>query len=84
MQALDPTAEPPPGAFDVEQDEPSTTVPDASALTRRVTLRVGRNARPVSSGPSGPTRRQRWSAPGRLVALGPYRLAGIAAGVERP
>jgi hypothetical protein len=29
-----------------------------SALARRVTLRGGRNARPVSSGPSGPTRGQ--------------------------
>ena len=41
-----------------------------SALTRRVTLRVGRNARPVSSGPSGPTRGQGGAPAGRPTPSG--------------
>jgi hypothetical protein len=40
-----------------------------SALARRVTPRVGRNARPVSSGPSGPTRGQAGAPAGRRDAL---------------
>jgi hypothetical protein len=36
-----------------------------SALARRVPLRGGRNARPVSSGPSGPTRGQAGAPAGR-------------------
>ena len=47
-----------------------------SALARRVTLRGGRNARPVSSGPSGPTRGQAGAPAGRQEPLEPSQLAG--------
>jgi hypothetical protein len=59
-----------------------------SALTRRVPLRGGRNARPVSPGPSGPTRCQ-GGVPqppvGRLVvpAAGPL-VAPVVGGLPRP
>jgi hypothetical protein len=41
-----------------------------SALARRVPLRVGRNARPVSPGPSGPTRGQAGAPAGRQPPAG--------------
>jgi len=47
-----------------------------SALARRVPLRGGRNARPVSSGPSGPVRGQSGAPAGRQPALGPSQLGG--------
>jgi hypothetical protein len=49
-----------------------------SALARRVPLRVGRNARPVSSGPSGPTR-VKLEPPQPPVAAWPSQMAGVAA-----
>ena len=52
--------------------------PCGSALARRVPRRGGRNARPVSSGPSGPTRGQA-GAPAAAVGRLPSRLAGVAA-----
>jgi ketosteroid isomerase-like protein len=56
-----------------------------SALARRVPLRGGRNARPVSSGPSGPTRGQGGAPAGRPLAPVPSQLAGdLAAEDERP
>ena len=47
----------------------------ASALARRVTLRGGRNARPVSPGPSGPTRGQAGAPAGRPL---PFRALPAA------
>jgi hypothetical protein len=47
-----------------------------SALARRVPLRGGRNARPVSSGPSGPTRGQGGAPAGRPPLSGPSQVAG--------
>ena len=48
-----------------------------SSPARRVPLRGGRNARPLSPGPSGPTRGQGGAPAGRHQALGPFRLAGV-------
>ena len=46
----------------------------SSALARRVPLRGGRNARPVSSGPSGPTRGQAGAPAGRQSSTWPSRM----------
>jgi hypothetical protein len=54
-----------------------------SALARREPLRGGRNARPVSSGPSGPTRGQGGAPAGRPTC--PERHgAGVTAPASRP
>ncbi len=53
-----------------------------SALARRVPLRGGRNARPVSSGPSGPTRGQA-GAPAAASRPWPSQPAGVGGEEER-
>jgi hypothetical protein len=55
----------------------------ASALARRVPLRGGRNARPVSPGPSGPTRGQAGAPAGRQPPSGRPSWPAPAAEEER-
>ena len=53
-------------------------------LARRVPLRGGRNARPVSPGPSGPTRGQGGAPAGRQLASGRRSWPAPAVEDERP